>query len=403
MDPYILDWIHLLARWAHLIVGIAWIGSSFYFVFTDLSLKPGPHLNKKASGETWQVHGGGFYHIQKYLVAPDKMPSQLHWFKYEAYMTWISGMVLLATIYYVGADSFLIDPAVMDLTPTQAIFTSVIMLAGGWIFYDFLCRSSIGKNTRLLFFSVFILTVFAAWAFTNLFGGRAAFLHSGALIGSMMVGNVFFVIIPNQKKVVKALIAGEQPAAYLGMQAKQRSLHNTYLTLPVLLMMISNHFPMIFGHQHSWAVFAAILVIGGLVRHYFVASHAGSTSKLLPFLLPISGVLTVLLAVGMTYNPANVGQGTDAPGGIDVDPKQAFAIVRTHCSSCHSSLPTNEDFDVAPSDVIFDSVDQVRINADRMITQAVKTTAMPLGNATEMSAADRKVLGDWLVAGAPVE
>lgn len=402
MDPYILDWIHLLARWSHLIVGIAWIGSSFYFVFTDLSLKPGEHLNKKAHGETWQVHGGGFYHIQKYLVAPDKMPSELHWFKYEAYMTWVSGMVLLATVYYVGADSFLIDPSVMELTPVQAIFTSIVMLAGGWIAYDLLCKSPIGKNTAVLFVSVFILSVFAAWAFTNLFGGRAAFVHSGALIGSMMVGNVFFVIIPNQKKVVKALVAGETPAAYLGAQAKQRSLHNTYLTLPVLLMMISNHFPMTFGHEHSWAVFGAIVIIGGIIRHYFVASHAGSTSKMIPWLLPISGALIILLAVGMNYNHTSKGD-TAVAGASEVDPKQAFAIVRTHCASCHSSLPTNEDFDKAPGEVVFDSVDQVRKNATRIIAQAVNTSAMPLGNSTGMTDAERKVLGDWLNAGAPVE
>ena len=380
--------------------GSPWIGSSFYFVFTDASLRPNKALNKKAHGETWQVHGGGFYHITKYLVAPDKMPTELHWFKFEAYFTWISGFLLLSVIYYLGADAFLIDSDKLDITATQGILISLGMLAGGWIIYDLLCRSPLGENLGLLALLVFLFLVGATWAFTEIFAGRAAYVHAGALIGSMMVGNVFFVIIPNQKKVVKALTAGEEPAAILGKQAKQRSMHNNYLTLPVLLMMISNHYPMTYGHEYSWLIFALILVIGGLVRHYYNTKNAGIEAGWLKLLYPAAGALMLALVLFISYKPG--GGMSQTAGGEEVSAKQAFAIVQQRCVACHSSLPVHEDFDEAPGGVVFDTIDDVVVMADAIKQQSVDTNAMPLGNMTEMTKEERELLGQWISLGAKV-
>ncbi|RED53832.1 urate hydroxylase PuuD [Aestuariispira insulae] len=399
-DVNVAEWLNLLLRWVHIITGIAWIGSSFYFVFTDASLRPNKALNKKAHGETWQVHGGGFYHIQKYLVAPDKMPTELHWFKFEAYFTWLSGFLLLSVIYYLGADAFLIDSSKLDITASQGIMISIAMLAGGWILYDLLCRSPLGDNLGLLALLVFLLVVGAGFAFTQVFAGRAAYVHAGALIGSMMVGNVFFVIIPNQKKVVKALTAGEEPAAILGKQAKQRSMHNNYLTLPVLLMMISNHYPMTYGHDYSWLIFAMILVIGGLVRHYYNSKNAGIEAGWMKFLYPTAGALMLALILFVSFKPG--GNETLAEGADAVTAKQAFAVVQQRCVACHSSLPTHEDFDEAPGGVTFDTIDDVLAHLDAIKQQAVDTDAMPLGNMTEMTEEERQLLGQWISLGAKV-
>lgn len=398
MEVNLPEWLNLAIRWLHITAGIAWIGSSFYFMFTDASLRPNKALDKKAHGETWQVHGGGFYHIVKYLVAPDRMPDELHWFKFEAYFTWISGFSLLAVIYYLGADAFLIDPDVMDLTAPQAIFVSIIMLAGGWILYDFICKSPLGENTGLLALLVFLLTVGAAWAFSEVFSGRAAYLHAGALIGSIMVGNVFFIIIPNQKKVVAALTAGETPDPKLGKQAKQRSTHNNYLTLPVLLMMVSNHYPMTYGHKYSWAIFAVILVVGGLIRHYYNCKNAGNIGRFHNLLYPTAAALMIALMIGVSYKPHN--SGANASNGDAVSPKVAFGIVRERCSACHSSLPTDEDWDTAPAGVMFDTFDQVVQLSTKIQQQAVASNNMPLGNKTGMTKEERALLGQWIAQGA---
>src|SRR5215510_14561869 len=290
MDPILIDWISLFLRWAHVMLGIAWIGTSFFFVWLDMSLRANPKAPPGVGGESWMVHGGGFYHAQKYLVAPQALPKELHWFKYEAYFTWVSGFLLLAVVYYLDADAFLIDPQVLPLTPFRAILISLGGLAGGWLLYDALCKSPLGQNTGLLALTVFAMTIAAAYLFTHVFSGRAAFVHIGAFLGTIMSANVFFIIIPNQKKVVAALLKGEVPDPALGKRAKQRSLHNNYLTLPVVLMMINNHYPMMFEHAQSWIIVTGILIFSGLLRLYANQKNAGKSG---------SHQLAILIYAGM--------------------------------------------------------------------------------------------------------
>ncbi len=272
-----MDWLSLAIRWLHLAAGIAWIGTSFYFIWLDQSLRARDGLAKGVLGESWSVHGGGFYHVQKYSVAPQDMPPELHWFKYEAYFTWLSGFALLVVLYYFGASSYLIDPTRADLAPIQAISASVGFLVGSWVIYEALCRSPIGRSVATLAVSLLARIILSAFLLTQIFSDRAAFLYVGALIGTIMSANVFVVIIPNQKKVVADLMAGNAPNPALGAQAKQRSLHNNYLTLPVLLLMVSAHYPMLYsgGAAMGWLVIAFIVVIGGIIRHFFNSHHAG--------------------------------------------------------------------------------------------------------------------------------
>ncbi|TIP38581.1 MAG: cysteine desulfurase, partial [Mesorhizobium sp.] len=268
------DWLSFAVRWLHVITGIAWIGSSFYFVALDLGLRQRPGLPAGAFGEEWQVHGGGFYHIQKYLVAPAEMPEHLTWFKWESYATWLSGFAMLCVVYYAGADFFLIDPNVLNISAPVGILLSLATIGVGWIVYDLLCRSPLGKSDTGLMLVLYCVLVFIAWGLTHLFTGRAAFLHLGAITATIMSANVFMVIIPNQKIVVADLIAGRKPDPRYGKIAKQRSLHNNYLTLPVLFLMLSNHYPLAFGTQFNWVIASLVFIIGVLIRHYFNTVHA---------------------------------------------------------------------------------------------------------------------------------
>lgn len=400
METLVMEWVNLILRWIHVITGIAWIGSSFFFVWLDLSLKKRAGLPDGVQGETWMVHGGGFYNAQKYMVAPEQLPEELHWFKYEAYFTWISGFLLMAVIYYWSAESFLIDRNVMDLTVPQAIGLSVGMLAVGWIVYDLLCKSPIGQNGRVLSVAVFVFSVAAAYAFSEVFSGRAAFVHAGAMIGTMMVANVFFVIIPNQKKVVAAMLKGEDPDPSLGKQAKQRSTHNNYLTLPVLVMMVSNHYPVTYGHEYSWLIFAGILVIGGVVRDYYNTKNAGGSGAAISWQLPAAAVLTVALIAFSGYRPGEANLAADEEV---IGAPEAFAIVQTRCVSCHSAKPTDEDFEKAPGGIAFDKIAELRPHASRILAQTVFSDTMPLGNKTQMTAIERQRLGAWIKAGMPEE
>ncbi len=394
MESIIWDWVELLLRWTHIIVGIAWIGSSFFFVWLDISLRKRVGGSDAVQGEAWLVHGGGFYFTEKYLVAPERMPAELHWFKYEAYFTWITGFLLLCVIYYAGAEAFLIDPDVMELTAWQAIGISLLLLGSGWIAYDLLCRSPIGDKTILLALSVFILTVLSAWVFAQIFSGRGAYVHAGAAIGTMMAANVFFVIIPNQKKTVAALMAGDEPDAIWGKQAKQRSLHNNYLTLPVLLMMISSHYPMTFGHEYNWVIFAGVVILGGVIRDFFNTHNAGGRGLSIYWQWPVS----VLLVIGLIWMTAPTLSETDEDTIAATD---ALAIVQTRCISCHAAKPTNEDFEKAPGGLKFDTIAEVRTASARILAQTVLSKAMPLGNLTKMTEDERARLGQWIRAGMP--
>ena len=386
-----VEWASLMIRWLHLAAGIAWIGTSFYFIWLDLSLRSRSSLAKGVLGESWSVHGGGFYHVQKYTVAPEEMPAELHWFKYEAYFTWLSGFALLVVVYYFGATSYLIDPARADLTPTAAIAASLGFLIGSWLIYEALCRSPIGCSTPALAVSVFLLILASAFLLTQIFSDRAAFLHVGALIGTIMSANVFVVIIPNQKKVVADLVANKTPNPTLGAQAKQRSLHNNYLTLPVLLLMVSAHYPMLFsgGIQWGWLVIAFIVVAGGVIRHFFNTHHAGGRGKALAWQWPVA----ILLAIGLIIFIASRGPGlSDA----EISDSRALEIVTTHCASCHAVEPNNPAFTAPPGGVALDSLSAVRRHSGQVMAQSVMSQAMPLGNATGMTDSEHAGLGQRL-------
>jgi uncharacterized membrane protein len=391
MDPIIADWISLALRWAHVMVGIMWIGTSFHFIWLDASLRREPGMGEGLAGATWMVHGGGFYRAAKYMVAPPEMPSDLHWFKYEAYFTWITGFLLLAVVYYLGVNDLLIDPRVMELTPLKAIGISVASLVAGWIIYDLLCRSPIGDHTGLLAFLVFLLACAAAYGFTHVFSGRAAFVHVGAFLGTIMAANVFVIIIPNQKKVVAALIAGKAPDPALGKSAKQRSLHNNYLTLPVVLMMISNHYPMMFEHAQSWLIVVGILLFSGLLRLYANMKNAGASGS------PVTAILFYAALVGMgavAYASYRPGADLAAIGPVTFADVQA--IVAHRCQACHSANPIDTAYKVAPKGIAFDTPDQIQRMAPQIERMVVLTQAMPIGNKTGMLPEERLVIAKWL-------
>lgn len=379
------EWLNLALRWLHLITGIAWIGSSFYFVWLD------NHLTKPAagdaSGEVWSVHGGGFYHKQKYQVAPATMPEDLHWFKYEAYFTWISGFSLLVLIYYFGAQSYLIDPTRAQLSTGAGIAIGLSALVIGWLVYDLLCRSPLGQSNVLLGLFWFVCLLWAAILLNNLFNPRAAYIHIGAMIGTVMVGNVFLVIIPNQKKVVADLIAGRTPDPKLGAQAKQRSLHNNYMTLPVLLIMLSNHYPMTYGAERPWLVLALLGLTGVAVRHVFNLRGRGRPAG---WAIALS---LVLAAASVTYVTLEKGSVATGPAE-NLTFAQIAPLLATHCAGCHN-VPT------PPKGVALDSYDHVRAAAARVRAMAVDSQAMPLGNPTHMTPAERQRLGAWIDAGTP--
>lgn len=391
LDPFIADWLNLLLRWAHMIAGIAWIGTSFYFVALDFSLKRRAGLPAGVYGEAWEVHGGGFYHVQKYSVAPSDMPPDLIWFKWEAYLTWVTGFLLLIVQFYFNATTFLIDPSVMALTPWQAIGISLVGLAAGWFIYDGLCRSPLVHRPGLLALAVFALILIAAYGFTHVFSGRGALIHIGAFIGTMMAANVFAVIIPNQKKITAALLRGEAPDPKFGITGKQRSLHNTYLTLPVLLMMISNHYPMITNHPQAWLLVGLIVIGGASLRHFLVRHEVGDDMAEIAWTVPIIfGALAA--ALWLTEPKARIGEG------LVVSDQEVQAITVKHCTMCHAVKPTHAGFKEAPKGVALETLDELRRYASQIEAQAVRNKSMPLGNETGMTDDDRAKLGAWISA-----
>jgi uncharacterized membrane protein len=402
-DPIVWDWISLVVRWIHLITGIAWIGASFYFIHLDASLRHPGGLPAGVGGEAWQVHGGGFYRMQKYLVAPAELPKDLTWFKYEAYSTWLSGFVLLCLIYYLSADLFLIDPSVMALPVWGAILISVVSLALGWVIYDQLCNSRLGDNTALLCALGFVFLVAASWGYTQVFSGRGAYIHAGALIGTIMVANVFFVIIPNQKIVVADLIAGRTPDPALGEQAKQRSLHNNYLTLPVLFLMISNHHPLSFGARWNWLIVAVVIIVGAVIRHFYNMRHAGRPSPWWTWAVATAGMALVvwLSATRPALEDLASVPGAAAPAPVTF--AEVENIVLSRCSMCHAAEPFWEGIAAPPKGVRLDTPETIREHAGQIRLQATLTHAMPPGNITELSPEERQILAAWIAGGAPTD
>ncbi len=409
MEAYLLDWANLLLRWLHVIVAIAWIGSSFYFVWLDNSLKPPVDDKLKqqgVGGELWAVHGGGFYNPQKYLGAPPKLPEDLHWFYWESYSTWLSGFSLFSLVYLFNAKTYLIDPSVAPLTPTIAIVLALGFLVVGWLVYDLLCRL-FGKNEKLLSALVVVYVIAAAWGACHLFSGRAAFLIIGAMIATIMSANVFFWIIPGQRTVVASMKAGEPVDPIHGKRGKQRSVHNTYFTLPVLFAMLSNHYSMTYTHPHNWLVLVLIMVAAVFIRQFFILRHKGNTNMAYP---AIAIVILAAVAAWIAPHPAESAPSVAAASAAPADTASAIGatatpalaqvqqIVQARCIQCHSSKPTL--MPTPAKGLILEQPEQVQAKAQLIYQQVVQQKLMPLGNLTNITDAERATIAQWFEGGA---
>ncbi len=388
MEAYLLDWANLLLRWLHLIAGVAWIGASFYFVMLDNSLSRPVRETDAArgvSGELWAVHGGGVYHSEKYLLGPrgEPLSEKLHWSKWEAYTTWLSGMGLLAVIYWLGAGTYLIDKQVLDIEPLTAVGISFAFLVGGWVIYHGLCKLLTGKD-NLLALLIFILVCLSSWVLFQVFSARAAYLHVGAMMGTIMAANVFFCIIPGQKKMVAEIRSGVTPDPQPGIVGKQRSVHNTYFTLPVLFIMISNHYPMTYSHEYGWLILIAIMVAGALIRQYFVMRHGGRAN----LLLPVVAVVILLGLVGVLKpEPVEISASK-------ISDQQIATVMVARCTACHAATPTQPGFTEAPAGLLLETIDQINSNASRVAT-TVQSRYMPIGNLTGMTDEERALVASW--------
>ena len=401
MDAIVIEWGGLLLRWVHIITGIAWIGSSFYFMHLDAAIRAIPEIPAGKGGEAWEVHGGGFYQVRKYLVAPDKLPNELMWHKWESYSTWISGFFLLVWVYYLGSDLYLIDPAVRELSPVAAAAIGIGSLALGWIVYDTLVKSALANNEVVLAAVGFVFVMAMAWFFQQMFSGRGALIHTGALMGTVMSGNVAMNIIPNQKKVIADLIAGRAPNPDFGKQAKTRSRHNNYLTLPVLFLMISSHYPLTFTSPYAWVMVGFVLIAGALVRHFYNERHAGRGDLWWTWGVAALAMLAVVW-LSMLSNPAGRQKlGLKAIKHIKLAssvrvPKDVDDIITSRCSMCHAADPVWNGIITPPKGVTLDSHPAIARQAEAIRLYAVTTNAMPPNNITQMTRDERQVLAQWL-------
>jgi uncharacterized membrane protein len=385
MEAHIVEWLNLLVRWIHFIIGVAWIGASFYFNWLENHLNRNPPQDEGIAGNLWAVHGGGFYHLKKFTNGPEKLPEVLHWFKWEAYMTWVSGMTLLAIVYYYNAKAMMIDPSVYDLPPTTAILIGIASGIGSWFVYDLLCKSPLRKKPLILGVFIFIYIAVLAYLLTQFLSARAAYIHVGAAIGTMMAANVFFVIIPAQKELVKALSEDRIPDASYGENGLLRSRHNNYLTLPVLFIMISNHFPTTYGNQYNWLVLIAVSLVGILARHYFNIRHINKAVWMLPTAL--FGFIMIVLAT----MPAKQGEVATSD---KITTEEIMPIIEQRCISCHSTKPTQAGFASAPAGLAYDVAGVFENNADKVNTQVMQKI-MPLGNLTQMTDEEREKVSRW--------
>jgi Predicted membrane protein len=404
--PIFWEWAEFALRWVHVITAIAWIGSSFYFIALDLGLRPSSDRRQGVSGEEWQVHGGGFYFTQKYMVAPARMPADLIWFKWESYSTWLSGFALMAVVYYLGSELYLIDPNVMELSNTVAIAISVASLAFGWIAYNTICKLMLGKDDTYLMIILYVILVIMAWGYTQVFSGRAAFLHLGAFTATVMSANVFFIIIPNQKVVVKDLIEGRTPDAKYGKIAKQRSTHNNYLTLPVIFMMLSNHYPLAFASKYNWIIAALVFLMGVTIRHFFNTMH-----KRGGMLWWTWGLTVGLFLAVMWLSTAGIYMQDDGEDEAALGPMaQRFAsaagfdevhdIVTTNCSMCHAKEPYWEGMASPPKGIRLETTQEVATMAKEIWLQAGVTHAMPpAGSYMALDDESRAAIRKWYEAG----
>jgi uncharacterized membrane protein len=387
------EWASLILRWLHVVAAIGWIGSSFYFIHLDLSLQPRRDLPEGVDGEAWQVHGGGFYRIMKYLVAPARMPDELTWFKWEAYTTWLSGFALMVVVYYLDAELFLVDKSNLDLTPLQAGLFSLGSLVLAWLLYEGACRSGLARHELAFAFGGYLFLVGLTYAFTHVLSGRGAFNQIGAIIGTIMVANVFALIIPNQKKIVAALLSGQSPDPELGTQSKQRSVHNNYLTLPVIVLMISNHYPLLFATRYNWLIVAIVLALGPIIRHFFNERHAGKRSPWWVWGIAAAGMVAIAMLSAAGPRDLKTASLPAAPTFADIE-----EIILSRCSMCHSAEPVWASISTAPKAILLDQPDHIRRNARLIGRNAAWSNAMPPGNVTEMTGEERAMIAAWLAA-----
>ena len=400
MDGIILhDWAAFAIRWVHVITAIAWIGSSFYFIALDLSLRKAPGLPEKAHGEEWQVHGGGFYHITKYLVAPERLPEHLTWFKWESYSTWLSGAAMLMVLYWAQAELYLIDPAKVELSTWAAILISALSLGIGWVIYDRLCKSRLGENPTMLMLLLFALLVVMAWGYDQVFTGRAALLHLGAFTATIMTANVAMIIIPNQRIVVADLKAGRTPDPKYGKIAKLRSTHNNYLTLPVVFLMLSNHYPLAFASRYNWLIAALVFLMGVTIRHFFNTSHAGKPKPWWTWAATAALFLGIvwLSSLGTQRLEGEEAALTAREARLTADPhfEAVRDIVAGRCSMCHAAEPGWEGLATAPKRVVLETDAQIARHAREIFLQAGLTDAMPPGNVSYIEPEERATLRAW--------
>lgn len=414
-----MEWLNLGVRWIHMIVGVAWIGASFYFVWLENNLNRS-NPREGLSGDLWAIHGGGIYHLEKYKLAPPTMPDNLHWFKWEAYSTWLSGVALLCVVFYANPTLYLLAPG-SSLSGIEGVGIGLGSLFVGWFIYSLLCDSALGKRPALLGLILFVLLVAAAWGFSQVFSGRGAYLHVGAIMGTIMVGNVFRIIMPAQRALVAAIAENRAPDPSLPAKGLLRSRHNNYFTLPVLFIMISNHFPSTYGSQYNWLILAGIALLAVLVRHYFNTRH---DSHRFAWTLPVAalGMLCLAYVTGPAQPAASAAAGIQhqplpgtAVGGYRadeprpepiapavaqeapaVDFEQVQQVIQLRCTVCHSARPSSSLFSVAPAGVMFDTPEQIRQQATRIQAQAVTSQIMPLGNITQMTSQERELLGAWV-------
>ena len=428
MEAHLIEWLNLLVRWIHMIVGIAWIGASFYFVWLENNLNRS-NPREGLSGDLWAIHGGGIYHLEKYKLAPPKMPENLHWFKWEAYSTWMSGVVLLTIVFYLNPTLYLIAPG-SDLAPAAAIAIGIGSLVCGWFVYTILCDSALGKTPALLGLVLFVLLVAAAYGLTQVFSGRGAYLHVGAIIGTIMVGNVFRVIMPAQRALVKAIEENREPDPVLPAKGLLRSRHNNYFTLPVLFIMISNHFPSTYGSQYNWLILAGIAILAVLVRHYFNTRHDSSKyvwtlpaaalgmiclayvtspANRAPAAAPVAAVeqpaasetLSKVEEVASSQPDAQENPAPATSGAAAADFGKVESVIHERCTVCHSATPSSPMFSAAPAGLMLDTPEQMQAQAAKIHAQSVASQIMPLGNITQMTQDERDLIGNWIAKGAP--
>lgn len=410
MDAHLTEWLNLGIRWIHMIVGIAWIGASFYFVWLENNLNRS-NPREGLSGDLWAIHGGGIYHLEKYKLAPPQMPENLHWFKWEAYTTWLSGVALLMVVYYLNPGLYLVLPG-SGLSPAAAVAIGFGSLIVGWFIYDLLCDSPLGKKPALLGLVLFVLVIAACWGYSQIFSGRAAYIHTGALIGTIMVGNVFRIIMPAQRALVAAIEQNRTPDPLLPAKGLLRSRHNNYFTLPVLFIMISNHFPSTYGSQYNWLILAALGALSVLVRHYFNTRH---DSNRFAWALPAAAVGMICLAFVLSPNrqpvPQNLAPTTPEQASVseqksgdanDGEFSKISSVIEERCTVCHSANPTSPLFSAAPAGVMFDTPEQIKQLAAKIHAQTVASQIMPLGNITQMTQEERDLLASWIEQGAQI-